>query len=110
MKLVEILEKCNALGIAEKRNIAEDYCEIVFLAKEIDEWNTVFSGIFGPAVKPKGTKPTRQDSEITSEFGGIYTNQVLYKKGFDEGTVIAMFWPWQDGNYITLKIARIAKK
>ena len=32
-----------------------------------------------------------------------------FKKEFDNGIVIVMFWPWSDGVHITLKIALLNK-
>ncbi len=105
MTLGEILEKCKELNICEKRTIEDEYCELVFLSEEINKWNAIFIDIFGPAVKPKGVKPTKRDLQLTGEYGGILNGQTLFKKDFGNKTVIAMFWPWQDGSKVTLKAA-----
>jgi len=65
----------------------------------------MFTEIFGKAVKPSGTKPTKEDSRLTENYGGVYANQILYKKEFNNTTIIAMFWPWQDSTHITVKLA-----
>jgi hypothetical protein len=38
------------------------------------------------------------------------TNQVLYRKAFGDGTILAMLWPWQDGTHTTLKVGRVTEK
>jgi hypothetical protein len=104
MILKEIIEKCSTLNVYKKRCITDKYCELVFYSKDIDEWNKVFTDIFGQAIKPVGTKPTKDDLHLTKDCSGIYDNQTLFKKEFDDATIIAMFWPWQDGTLTTLKI------
>ncbi len=105
MTLSEILKAFGDLEIVEKRSINNEYNELVFLNKEIDQWNNILSEIYGPPIKPAGIKPTEEDLMITKNYGGIFNNQTLFKKKFDNGTLIAMFWPWQDSVHITLKMA-----
>ena len=105
MKLKEISEKINKLNVYQKRSLTDDYCEIVFFAKDLDAWTNLFHETLGEPVKPSKKAPTKEDSEITKNYGGIYKGQTLYKKEFSEYTVIAMFWPWQDNSYVTLKMA-----
>jgi len=105
MTLKEIIEKCNTLAVREKRSVTDEYCELVFYSKDTDEWDKVFTEIFGKAVKPSGTKPTKEDLRLTENYGGIHANQTLYKKEADNTTIIAMFWPWQDNSNTTLKLA-----
>ena len=104
MLLKEIVEKCSGLGIYEKRNITNDYVELVFYNKEQDEWNRIFTDILGSAIKPTGLEPTEDDLRLAKDYGGIRINQTLFKKEFDGVTIIAMFWPWQDGMHTTLKM------
>ena len=107
--LKEIIEKCEKLNISEKREATDNYYEAVFSTKDTDQWNNALSEILGPAVKPAGTKPNKEDQRLTRQLGGIYENQTLFKKEFDSSIIIAMFWPWQDGEHTTLKIAHLAK-
>ena len=110
MTLKEIIEKCSILSIHDKRIITDEYNEIVFYNKDIDEWNKLFTVVLGPAIKPAGEEPTKFDLQLTKDYGGIYSNQTLFKKKFDDYTVIVMFWPWQDDIHTTLKIIRIRTK
>lgn len=109
MTLKEILQQHIKLDIEEERCISDDYVWLVFPNKEIDEWNKAFNNIFGPAVKAAGVAPNEKDLSLTKNYGGIRRNQTLFKKEFDEATVIAMFWPWQDNIRTTLKMVLVKK-
>ena len=107
--LKSILEKYSDLTIDEKRCITDEYVWLVFYNREIEKWNKIFSNIFGPAVKPAGSPPSKDDLLLTTDYGGIRREQTLFKKEYKEGTVIAMFWPWQDKIRTTLKMILIKK-
>ena len=107
--LKEILEKCKALSVQERRSVTDKYCELVFDSKDTDEWTRMLAESLGPPVKPAGQKPTRDDLRLTREYGGIFADQTLFKKEFGNVTITAMFWPWQDGAFTTLKLAALEK-
>lgn len=107
--LKKIIEACGTLKIQEKRCISDTYCELVFYSKDTDEWNKKFDEAFGRAKKPAGEKITKEDLRLTEHYGGIRDDQTLYKKEFENTTLIAMFWPWQDGLHTTLKMAVLEK-
>ncbi len=108
MTLIDIIKNCgdkwNALSIYKTRCIADKYVELVLYNKEIERWNKIFTDIFGPAIKPAGAKPTDNDLVLTKDYGGVYTHQTLYKKQFNNSTVIAMLWPWQNDIFTSLRI------
>lgn len=107
--LKKIIEKCSTLNIYEKRSVTDKYCELVFYSKDTNKCNKIFTEIFGQATKPAGTKPTKDNMRLVKDYGGISANQTLFNKDFDNATVIAMLWPWQDGVFTTLKIALLEK-
>ena len=109
MIVKEIVDKSSALEVFEKRSVSEDYLELVFFNKDMEGWNSIFIDIFGPPLKPQGINPTQEHSQLTSDYGGIQKNQILFKKDHDRGIVILMLWPWSDGEHITLKMAAINK-
>ena len=109
MTLQEILGQCGGLGVYEKREASDDYSEVVFFSKEKDAWDKILADLLGPAIKPTGAKPTKEDLSITDDFGGIYNDQTLFKKEQDDATILAMFWPWQDTVHTTLKLILLKK-
>ena len=110
MTLHDIIEKCSMLDINEKRCVSDEYGELVIHSKDLSQWYQIFADTLGPAEKVEGTKPTKDDLNLTKPYGGICDNQTLFKKEYDDVVVIAMFWPWQDGVCTTLKIAFQAKR
>ena len=110
MKLSELLKDYSNLNIDEKRCVTDDYVWLVFFNKEVAEWNKIFTSILGPAVKPAGANPSQDDLRLTKDYGGVRREQTLFKKEFDDATVIAMFWPWQDNLRTTLKMILIERK
>lgn len=101
----EIVELFLKMKVCEQRSIGEGYCELVFYNKDITGWKTVLNDIFGQAVKPEGAKASKEHNSLTEKYGGVFENQVLFKKDFDSFTGILMLWPWQDGLHTTLKMA-----
>jgi hypothetical protein len=110
MKIQEITEKFGNLKIFEKRCINDAYAEMVFFAEQIDHWRKILEDFLGPAVKPSGLEPSIDHKNAADALGGIFFNQTLFQKDYDDMVVIAMFWPWQNGQQVTLKIAATRKK
>ncbi len=109
MTVKQILDRCSMLNVREIRRVTDGYVELVFSNKKLGEWNKVFSEILGPPKKPAGVKPSTEDLHLTKDCGGIWINQTLFSKEFDDFHVIAMYWPWQDDAHTTLKMAHIEK-
>ena len=109
MSLKEILAKCGSLDVHEQRVVEEEYIELVFFSKDTKAWVKVLAQDLGAPAKPAGTEPTKEHSKLTEDFGGIFANQILFKKEFDNSIVLAMLWPWQDKTHTTLKLALLKK-
>ncbi|UCD16030.1 MAG: hypothetical protein JSV34_02975 [Candidatus Omnitrophota bacterium] len=109
MTLKEIVRKIGGLSIYEKRSITDEYVELVFFNKDINEWNKVFVEVFGPPEKEPGVKPNKEVSSLTKSYGGIWKDQTFFKKDSSSTVIIAMFWPWQDRMHTTVKVAVLKK-
>ena len=109
MEMQQLIEKFSSLGISDIRFLTDKYVELVFYNEEIDKWNMIFVDIFGPAIKPSGVEPTKDDLSLTKDYGGIWNNQTLFKKELEDVSIISMFWPWRDNVHTTLKIALLKK-
>ena len=108
--LNEILEKCSGLNIEKKREFTDEYGELIFSGKDIEQWSGILTDILGPAAKPEGVNPAKEDKKITNNYGGIRREQTLFKKEFNGAVIIAMFWPWSDGESVTLKLVCLQNK
>ena len=108
--LPEILKRCQDLRIAEERCLTDEYVELVVYSDELHAWYTIFADIMGPPISPGGMPPSANDLAVTKDYGSVWTNQTLFKRLTANGIMIAMFWPWQDGDHITLKMASLGKE
>lgn len=102
--LADIIEKISILKIYEKRAKREDYCEIVIYNKDNDQWKSLLAEMLGEEITAAKRNITEEDFLVTKIYGGIGGNQSLFRKKFENQTLIAMFWPWQDNEHTTLKM------
>lgn len=109
MPLNKILQNCDQLEVVERRCITDDFVDLVFLNKDLGSWQSILSETLGHPVKPQGQAPSAKNLELTSKTGGIRIEQTLFEKEFDEGTVVAKFWPWKDNEHTTLRMALLLK-
>ena len=100
----QILSRCRELKLAERRQVEEEYAEVVFFTQDLAPWQERLESLLGPAVKPAGRNPDAAHEALTHSHGGVRKNQVLFNKKFDDYGLVALLWPWQDGVNITLKI------
>ena len=82
-----------------------NYFEAVLLVSEYPSIEKELIEFLGEPTKPVGQEPVAHQTQITAEFGGIRKEQILFEK--DENHLIAMIWPWQDKQHLTLKIKTI---
>jgi hypothetical protein len=109
MQLREITDCCGELNVSEKRCLTDEFVELVFHNEEIDDWYRIVSAFLGKPIKPEGQEPSEKDLALTSNTGSIRLEQTLFEKEFDEGTIIAKFWPWKDKIHTTLRMALLIK-
>jgi len=109
MELKEITDCFSGLKVVEKRCITEDFVELVFQSHEVDDWHRILTAFLDEPIKPKGQEPSEKDLALTAKTGGIRLEQTLFEKEFENGTIIAKFWPWMDNIHITLRMAKLIK-
>jgi hypothetical protein len=102
----ELLTEVQKAPLAETRQATEDYFEAVVKAENIQGVCMALELYFGPAFKPAGKAPTKDDAARVSHLGGIQKNQILYYVERENQSNCAMIWPWGDGTRSTLKIAQ----
>lgn len=109
MELKEIIDCCKHLSVREKRCLTDEFIELVFRSDDIAEWSRILAAFLGSPRKPKGQEPSESDLQLTAKTGGIRFDQTLFEKEFEEGTIIAKFWPWMDNLHTTLRMALLLK-
>jgi hypothetical protein len=105
MQLIEIFKKCKDLSIYDQRCVSDDFIELVFFNKDLPDWYNIITSVLGEPRKAQNCEPNDSDLKLTARTGGIRYEQTLFEKIFEEGTIIAKFWPWQDGSHTTLRVA-----
>lgn len=106
MPLTEVKKEVKSIGLAEVRTDTADYFEAVLTKEILPALLVKLEKIFG-AVKYPSDKAIPDDiAAMTQKFGGVREGQTLYFSQKDGLSKIAMLWPWQDDQHITLKIAK----
>lgn len=105
--LKEIIEKLSKLEVFEKRAATDEYHEVVFFTKDLPELENILGGILGECLKPPKARLTKEDACLVDGYGGVRAGQALFRKKFDGFTVMAILWPWQDREHVTLKLALV---
>lgn len=107
MTLDEIIKSAAAIEVFEDRGANASYAELVFNTKDAGRWDDILKKFLGAAVKTSGSPPSSAHSDLTRPFGGVYKDQTLYHHKAAGVEIIAMFWPWQNGQQVTLKLAKL---
>lgn len=110
MTAKQIIDSLNDVEIYQHRKVVDNYAEIVIMSKDILVCTEVIQQILGQPQSAAGIEPTDEDIELTKAFGGLAGNQTLFRKDFADNIIISMFWPWQDGEHITVKVVCLEKK
>jgi hypothetical protein len=105
MQLSTIVKALEHLSVHQKRSANEEFVELVFYNRDLEQWQKIISLLLGAPRKVKGQEPTPTDLELTAHTGGIRLEQTLFEKKIENGTIIAKFWPWQDNTHTTLRMA-----
>jgi hypothetical protein len=86
---------------------SEDYFEAVIVKARLGEVVRVLESIFGAPAWPSNNKMLKDTQKLVSGAGGLRKGQTLYVLTDAGSSAFAMLWPWQDGERITIKIARV---
>lgn len=107
MEFDKIKAEVKSADLETTREDKEDYFEAVLKTGAISALAKILESIFGPPAWPSREKLSKEADKIIKNFGGIRKGQTLYLACQDGVTVFAMLWPWQDGERVTIKMARV---
>ena len=105
VEFIELMEQIKNFNYDAVRQNEENYFEAVILSKDMEGFSKKIEIFFGVAIWPSLNKLPPKVEIIVTKFGGIMSGQKLYYKQADN-PAYAMFWPWQDGQRVTVKIFR----
>jgi hypothetical protein len=92
----------------QERIIDDDYVEVVIIVSEYPKWKEHLKFFLGGPLKDKGIVPSKEQTSMADPYGGIKAEQVLFASDIEGISIIAMLWPWQDEEHITLKLKEIS--
>ena len=105
--LSKLKDRLKKIALYEERVIDSDYIEVVYFSKDHSFFEDILSSLFGKPVKDSGQAPNKSVKLLAQAYGGVFENQILYCTENETRPVIAMLWPWQDREHITLKVASL---
>ncbi|MFA4853897.1 MAG: hypothetical protein WC616_00920 [Candidatus Omnitrophota bacterium] len=86
------------------RTDGDNLFEGVVVKKELEKLNAQLKSFLGEPVYPSRNRLTHEMQETVDGFGGVKPGQTLYYKDSGNNRILAMLWPWQDGERVTVKI------
>jgi hypothetical protein len=104
MDFSAIKKDIKSLSFDSLRTDCDNFFEGVIVKKELEKLNAELKNFLGEPVYPSQGRFTHDVKEIVDKFGGIMPGQTLYYKDSGTNRIIAMLWPWQDGERTTVKI------
>ena len=106
MKFYELIEAIKKVPVVQLQENKQDFLGAVIKRKELKNIELLLTTFLGTPIKPRGTTTSEDIQHMSASYGGIRENQTLFYCKEQENTVsiLAMLWPWSDGENITLKV------
>jgi hypothetical protein len=86
------------------RTDCDNIFEAVVFEREVQKLTQELKAMMGEPVFPSKTRLPHKVQETVKGFGGIMPGQTLYFKSSEVDSILAMLWPWKDGQRTTIKI------
>jgi len=91
------------------RTDCDNLFEGVIVQQELDKLNLQLKSLMGEPVFPSKSRLPHKVQETVKGFGGVMPGQTLYYKVTGSDSILAMLWPWKDGQRTTIKIIQQSK-
>ncbi|MFH1190801.1 MAG: hypothetical protein V1670_01210 [Candidatus Omnitrophota bacterium] len=86
------------------RTDCDNFFEGVIIRRELVKLNKQLKSLLGDPVYPSKNRLAHKVRQSIDGFGGLMPGQTLYYKDSGVDSVLAMLWPWKDGQRTTVKI------
>jgi len=86
------------------RHDCDNFFEGVVVQQELEKLNGQLKGLLGEPVYPSKDRLAHKVRQTVDGYGGLMPGQTLYYKDLGTDSVLAMLWPWKDGQRTTVKI------
>lgn len=104
MDFSELRKNMKQLNFEALRTDCDNFFEGVVFQQELDKLNLNLKSLLGEPVYPSKSRLAHKVQQTVDGFGGIMPGQTLYYKNSGNDSILAMLWPWKDGQRTTVKI------
>ncbi len=104
MEFSEVRNNIKTFNFETLRTDCDNFFEGVVFQQELDSLNLQLKSLLGEPVYPSKNRLLHKVQERVDGFGGIMPGQTLYYKDSGKDNILAMLWPWKDGQRTTIKI------
>lgn len=102
----QIKEEVKKVSFDALRLDCDNLLEAVVVKDEVAKLAACLEKFFGQPAWPSKNRMSLQMRKILDSYGGIMAGQTLYYWTKGPETMLAMLWPWQDGNHTTIKLVK----
>jgi hypothetical protein len=100
----EIRKNLKLFSFETLRTDCDNFFEGVIIQQELDKLHGQLRNLLGEPVYPSVNRLAHKVRKTVDGFGGIMPGQTLYYKDLGTDSILAMLWPWKDGQRTTVKI------
>ena len=104
MDFSSIRKDIKMLSFEALRTDCDNLFEGVIIQQEMEKLNLQLKSFLGEPVYPSKNRLAHKLQKTVDGFGGIMPGQTLYYKDSGTDSILAMLWPWKDGQRTTVKI------
>jgi len=82
----------------------DNFFEGVIVSQELAKLHGQLKSSLGDPVYPPPNRLAHKVRQAVDDLGGVMPGQTLYYKDLGLEGILAMLWPWKDGQRTTVKI------
>ena len=86
------------------RTDCDNFFEGVIVGQELAKLHGQLKNLLGDPVYPSKERLAHKVRQRVDGLGGLMPGQTLYYKDLGADSILAMLWPWKDGQRTTVKI------
>ena len=104
MEFSEIKAEVKSVNFEALRTDCDNFFEGVIIKEELGKLNSQLHSLFGEPVFPSKSRLAYKVQQTVDGLGGVMPGQTLYYNDSGRESILAMLWPWKDGQRTTVKI------
>ena len=104
MEFSEIRKNMKRFSFETLRIDCDNFFEGVIIGQELEKLNNQLKNLLGEPVYPSQNRLAHKVQKKLDGLGGLMPGQTLYYKDLGVDSILAMLWPWKDGQRTTVKI------